>query len=150
MANIIFFDIDDVLFKTDLFIESGFKKYEPYEDVKEVIKKIEKKSEIGILSQGDYNLQISKISNTDLFKLFKKENIFIVEEKNEIIRNIFKNFKDKVIYVIDDRTDNLSKIKKAYSKSKTILIKRGRHQNISNGYKPDFIISNLNEILKII
>lgn len=150
MTKIIFFDIDDVLFKTDLFIKSGLKKYESYEDAKEVIEKIENEFEIGILSQGEYNLQISKLTNIDLLKHFKKENILIVEEKNKISENIFEMFKDRVIYVLDDRIDNLCKIKEISLGIKTILIKRGRHQDLNNDYRPDFIINTLSELLKIL
>ncbi len=150
MTSIIFFDIDDVLFKTDLFIKSGFKKYEAYEDAKEIVEKIGKKFEIGILSQGEYDLQINKLTKTGLLELFKKENIFIVEEKNKITGNIFKKFKNKIIYVLDDRIDNLSKIKKTSLAIKTILIKRGRHQDLNCDYKPDFTINNLSGLLKIL
>ncbi len=150
MANIIFFDIDDVIFKTALFIESGLKKYEPYEDAKEVIEKLGNEFEIGILSKGEYDFQINKLTKTKLLKLFKKENIFIVEEKNKIIKDICKKFKQKVIYVLDDRIDSLDKIKKSCSNIKTVLIKRGRHQDIKSNYCPDFTINNLYGLLEIL
>jgi FMN phosphatase YigB (HAD superfamily) len=150
LKKIILFDIDDVLFKTDLFIQSGFKTYKPYEDAKDALEKIKRTADIAILSKGEYNLQLDKLNKVNLIGLFKTESIFIVDEKSEMVKSLFLKFKDKDIFIIDDRLDNLEEIKKANSLIKVILIKRGRYQGLKSDFQPDFIVNSLEQILKFI
>jgi FMN phosphatase YigB (HAD superfamily) len=150
LKKIVLFDIDDVLFKTNVFIQSGLKRFESYKDTKEALEKTKERAEVAILSKGEYNLQLTKLKNTGLIDFFDINNIFIVKEKNAEIESAILRFKDYIIFIIEDRLDNLSAIKKVNQKIKTVWIKRGRHKNLVWDYKPDFTINNLNQILKII
>ncbi len=149
MKKIIFFDIDDTLFKTSLFIKSGQKKYQTYKEALKVIENIKKTSEVAILSKGEYDFQVKKLKETNLLNLFKKENIYIVAEKKEELKKIFIKYKDHSIYVIEDRSDNLAEIKKMFPQINSILIKRGRYKNLPE-LNPDHIVKNLNKTLTII
>ena len=150
MKKVVFFDIDDVLFKTNVFISSGLKSYQDYGGTETSVAKIKKLADIAVLSKGEYNLQLDKLKKTGLLSFFKKDDIFIVREKNEIVKSIFSKFEDRIIFVIDDRLDCLEKIKKNYPKIKAIWIKRGRYKNLSCAFKPDFIVDNLSQIIKVL
>lgn len=150
MKKIVFFDIDDVLFNTALFIDSEFKVFKAYEDAKEVLEKIRKDADVAILSKGEYNLQLTKLKESNLISFFEKESIFVVEEKNEAVRDIFATFKDKDIFMVDDRLNTLWEIKKNNPSVKTVWIKRGRHTNIACEYKPDYSIDSLSQLLELI
>jgi FMN phosphatase YigB (HAD superfamily) len=148
LKKIVFFDIDDVLFKTNVFINSGLKKYEAYKDAKKIIQKVKSLNNIAILSKGEQNLQFNKLKRTKLLELFQKENIFIVNDKGREAKKVFSEFKSNNIVLIDDRIDTLWEIKKDNPKVKTIWIKRGRHKNLTCNFKPDYSVKNLNQAFK--
>jgi FMN phosphatase YigB (HAD superfamily) len=150
LKKIVFFDIDDVLFNTATFINSGLKTYEPYEDSFLALEKVKNVAEVAILSRGEYNLQLTKLKNTNLLDFFDKDNVFIVEAKDSIVKSIFSRFKDSIIFVIEDRLDNLSEIKKYEPNVKTVCIKRGRHKDLESSFIPDFTINKLEDLLNII
>jgi FMN phosphatase YigB (HAD superfamily) len=150
MNKIIFFDIDDVLFKTNVFIVSGLKEYTCYEDAKKSIIEIKKIATLGILSKGKLDFQLAKLEKTGLIKFFKKEDIYIVPAKDKSVNKIFSKYKDREIFVIDDRIDNLNRLKRVNQNIKTIFIKRGRYKYFQYGNKFDFKIKDLKQLVKTI
>jgi FMN phosphatase YigB (HAD superfamily) len=150
LNKIIFFDIDDVLFNTATFIDSGLKTYKAYEDSASTLTKLKNLSQVAILSKGEYNLQLTKLRSTNLLDFFEKENIFIVDAKDSIVKNIFSKFKDFLIFVIEDKLDNLSEIKKNEPRVKTVFLKRGRYKDAISSFIPDFKIEKLEDLINIL
>lgn len=150
MNKVLFIDIDDVLFDTDHFKNNDLQIFKLYDDVKEALIKLKQIIKIAILSKGEDDFQKQKLIKTGLLDLFIEKDIHIVGEKDDRLKLIFEKYKGLEKYILDDRIDNLEKIKEIEPAIKTILIKRGRYQDLVSIYKPDYVVRNFEEIINLI
>ena len=124
-----------------------------YEETKEVLESIAKDPsiKIGIFSGGESGFQLKKIEQVENF--FNKDHIHIIKYKHLNVQKIIKKYKNFKIYLIDDMLDILYNAKKIDKDMITIWIKRGRFAKNAKpikGFKPDFEIGDLKEIVSII
>lgn len=152
--TLVLFDIDDVLFNTDHFIKSELTDFALYEDVLTTLDEVAKSAEIGILSQGELELQTKKLIETGIHDRFTKDHIHIVAKKDESLRHVLNKYIGHTsIFFIDDRLQGLYHAKNSLHMIKTIWLKRGRYANAHEGieaFSPDYIISDFSEIIKIV
>lgn len=150
---IILFDIDYTLFDTALFKKTNFARYSLYQEVHGVLSDLSKKTTLGIFSQGEENLQKSKLKATKIEHFFQEEHIHIELQKEEKIKIIGEKYKDTRLYIADDKLALLSLMKKEYPRVFTIWIKRGvyaENQKPIPGFTPDAVMENLSGIIPII
>lgn len=152
---IVLLDIDDVLFNTDLFIKSNRKEYSLYGDILSFLETLSKIADIGILSQGGYELQTKKLKITGIHNSFVNEYFHIVNKKDETLKEILNRYENTKtdIFFIDDRLNGLFYAKQALPALRCILIRRGRYvdkQQKVKGFEPDYIINDLNDIMPYI
>jgi len=150
---IIFFDIDYTLFDTALFKKTNFTKYSLYEEVPSVLANLSKNLELGIFSQGDKDLQNSKLKVTKIDHFFQKEHIYIESEKEEKIKSIIEKYKNIQLYIAEDKLFILSLMKKENPDIFTIWIKRGvyaQNQKPIPDFMPDAVMYNLSGIIPLI
>ncbi len=124
-----------------------------YEETKEVLESIAKDPsiKIGIFSGGESGFQLKKIEQIENF--FNKDHVHIIKYKHLNILKIIQKYKNFKIYLIDDILDILYNAKKIDKNMTTVWIKRGRfaeNAKLIKGFKPDFEIRNLKEIIPII
>ncbi len=153
--TIVLFDIDDVLFDTQHFIETNLEEFRLYEDAEAVLKKIAPFAEIGILSQGEYDFQLKKLIQTGIRHEIVSEHMHIVPAKDQTMVKVLEKYRinSKRVFFIDDRLNGLYHTKMILPQITTILLKRGRYidnQEEINDFKPDRIIHKLEEIIDII
>lgn len=127
-----------------------------YPDVEPLLKKIENKFDLFLLSYGDKNFQREKIEKSDIAKFFKK--VFITSDINKastfkkIIASASKRgLKEKTIF-IDDNPAALSAVKEKFPKVITIRMNRGegRYKKEKSNQNIDFSVKNLKELEKIL
>lgn len=150
---IILFDIDYTLFDTALFKKTNFTQFSLYEEVPWVLTSLSKKAILGIFSQGESDLQRSKLKATKIESLFQKGHIFIELQKEENIKKIMHKCKNMYVYVADDKLPLLSLMKKQFPRVFTIWIKRGvyaQNQEPIHGFTPDAVMENLSGIIPLI
>jgi len=152
--ELVLFDIDDVLFHTQRFIDSGLVDFQLYEDVLVTLDALAEKYEFGILSQGESTLQIKKLIETGIDNKFAKDHIHIVEKKDASLSQTLKPYtKMEKIWFIDDRIAGLFYAKQALPQLKTIWLRRGRHvltDQTIDGFTPDFEVEKLSEVTTIL
>ena len=119
-----------------------------FKDASVFLSKMHKKDTF-VLSFGTNKFQKEKIKNSGIEKYFNKIIIINHAEKGKAIRKIIGNTKEAFLF-IDDRVKFLEEVKNKYPFAKTILVKRkeGRYNDKKNRYC-DFVVSNLNQALKI-
>lgn len=150
---VILLDIDDTLFNTALFIQSGLSNHEVYDEVMRVLKKLSTFAILGIFSEGETDFQKTKLEKTEILKYFKEDDIHIYGDKNTNFLQAIDNYKDNKVFLVDDRLDVLNSAKRKMKKIITIWIKRGRYaenQKPISGFKPDAKVENLSEIVRIV
>lgn len=150
---IILFDIDYTLFDTAIFKKTNFTRYSLYKEVHGVLSDLSKKLILGIFSQGEENLQNSKLKETKIDHFFHKDHIYIELQKEDKIKRIGDKYKNIHLYIADDKLVLLSLIKKEYPRIFTIWIKRGvyaKNQKPIPGFTPDAVMENLSGIIPII
>ncbi len=98
--NILLFDIDGTLVKTGL---SFLRKTA----IADAISQLSNNYELGIFSQGFYNIQTLKLRLTNLYSYFSKNLIFISHNKVGLLQSIIDKNSDIIII------DNSKKIQKA-------------------------------------
>jgi FMN phosphatase YigB (HAD superfamily) len=150
---IILFDIDNTLFNTQDFKKSGLTQYSAFTEVKKVLSAFHKKAILGIFSQGELEFQKAKLKKTGLYNFFVKEHIYIEILKKDKIEFLIKKYQQNHIYFIDDNLSILESVKKSFSSAIIIWVKRGEYANLQNpipGFTPDFTITNLTSLSKII
>ncbi len=152
--KIILLDIDDTLFNTKRFKDSNLTKYSLYKEVPDTLEKLSEHALLGILSQGETDFQLKKLHNTDIYEYFAPENIHIFTQKHLSYKNVFPLYTEKeAIYFVEDRLDQLAEAKKNTISLITVWMKRGRYvksQEALNDFIPDFIITNLNELVPLV
>lgn len=150
--NVILFDIDYTLFDTALFKKTNLQKYSLYHEELEVLNKISKKAILGIFSEGDKNLQKSKLKETKIYDLFHQEHVHIEPQKEKIIKEIGEKYKNIALSIVDDKLPVLSLLKKQNPYIFTVWIKRGVYalnQPPLPDFSPDAVIGNLKELLPL-
>lgn len=106
---------------------------------------------IGILSTGLDKHQLAKIRSID--KYLHKEHIHIFVDKVQQLPNILEKYSDSRIILIDDLPKVLVAAKNLNKDVNTILIKREKKYEETieiSDYKPDFLIKDQSEILRIL
>lgn len=98
--DILLFDIDGTLLKSGLnFLQRT--------TIADSINQLSNKYELGIFSQGFYNIQTLKLKLTNLYSYFSKDLFFISHNKSRLLQDIID--KNTNIIIID----NSKKIQKA-------------------------------------
>jgi len=153
LSKTVLFDIDYTLFNTDIFKQAQLKKHSVYSEVRNVLIQLSKIAKLGIFSEGDLNLQKTKLLKTDIHKYFSKEHIHIVPKKDEIIEKILQKYKNTTVFLVDDKLTILHQAKTIRPSLFTIWVKRGKYaknQKPLKGFVPDAIIESLNELIPVI
>lgn len=151
--KIVLFDIDYTLFDTDFFKKTNLRKHLVYDEVDDVLSRLSKIAKLGIFSEGDLNLQKTKLLRTDIHKYFSKEHIHIVPKKDETIEGILQKYKNTTVFLVDDKLTILHQAKTIRPSLFTIWVKRGKYaknQKPVKGFVPDAIIESLNELIPVI
>ena len=151
--TIVLFDIDYTLFDTKAFIDSGFKKYAPYDEIPPTIKRLSKSFDLGIFSKGEIEFQNNKLDKTGLRKYFKKSNIHIFEDKNANLKDVIGKYDNYKVFLIDDKLQVLYEAKLSMPLIVTIWIKRGpfaENQKPIENFFPDITVNNLVNLSKIV
>lgn len=151
--KIILFDIDYTLFNTDIFKQSQLKTHSVYDEVHDVLKKLSKIAQFVIFSEGEINFQKTKLNKTDIKKYFNEQDIIISKSKVNKLRQILNRYSHGQIFFVDDKLSILFDAKKMLPDVFTIWVKRGiyaKNQKPIPGFKPDYEINNLKEIVSII
>jgi FMN phosphatase YigB (HAD superfamily) len=150
---VVLLDIDDTLFDTALFIQSGLLEHKVYEEVRQVLENLNTFATLGIFSKGEVQFQKTKLRETDLVKFFEEKNIHIFDDKNINLVQTVNKYKGSKIFLVDDRLEVLSSAKKNTKQIFTIWMKRGRYaqsQKEIPGFFPDARVENLLEVVKIV
>lgn len=152
LNKIVFFDIDYTLFDTDTYKKTGLQTYQLFQEVKEVLERVLKCAEIGILSEGQEDIQREKLRKTGIEHLFNKNNVHITQSKKDFMKSILNNYKDRNIVLIDDRKDMLLIGKELYPSLITIWIRRGIYQDMKTEeeFSPDYSFESLKEVSSVI
>lgn len=150
---IVLFDIDDILFDTATFIESGLSEYKLYEEVTRTLDSLNSFVTLGIFSKGENQFQKTKLEKTGLLKFFNKENIYIFKDKNANLTQVVNKYRDSKVFLVDDRLEILYFAKNNAKQIFTVWVKRGRYvesQKPIAGFTPDAKVENLEEVVRIV
>ena len=151
---IVLLDIDDTIFNTEKFKKSDFTQFELYKDVQKALEELSSIAMLGILSQGELTFQKRKLLETNIHHYFHESHTHIVDVKVEAFKKILADYsgKGKILF-IEDRLKTLSQAKKTDPSIVAIWIQRGRYahtQQTVPGFTPDYIISDLDELISIV
>ena|SRR3989344_3167701 len=151
--KVVLFDIDYTLFNTDVFKETQLEKHSVYDEVHGVLEKLSKISKLVIFSEGEINFQKTKLDKTDIKRYFNEHNMHIFKSKTDGLQLVLKKYLHGKLFLVDDKLSILHDAKKLLSDVFTIWVKRGiyaENQKEIPGFKPDFEIRDLKEIVSII
>ena len=153
MKKVVFFDIDRTLFDTEVFKESGLQTHVIYEEVLDVLEELSREALLGIFSQGQLDLQTTKLVKTGIHGHFLKKYMHIVADKTEAMPAVFEQYRGKRVFFVDDKLTALYEAKKLYSWLFTIWVKRGKYAEATKpieGFEPDVTVYDLRNIVKIV
>ena len=151
--KVVLFDIDYTLFNTDVFKETQLEKHSVYDEVHGVLEKLSKISKLVIFSEGEINFQKTKLDKTDIKRYFNEHDMHIFKSKTDGLQLVLKKYLHGKLFLVDDKLSILHDAKKLLSDVFTIWVKRGiyaENQKEIPGFKPDFEIRDLKEIVSII
>lgn len=151
--KVVLLDIDYTLFNTGVFKESKLATYQLYDEVIDMLVSLKGKVILGIFSEGELDFQSSKLQRTDIYKHFLDENIHIVNNKDEKLKEVLIKYNDKQIIVVDDKLTVLHTAKQIIPNLITIWVKRGiyaENQKEIPNFTADFIINDLEKVPEII
>lgn len=151
--TITIFDIDYTLFDTAHFKQSALSEYEIYKEVLGVLEDLSGFTMLGIFSKGKFELQSNKLEKTGIAKFFKKENVYIFDNKDENLIKIIDKHKGFKIFLVDDKLDVLYSAKKYMKQVFVIWVKRGwyaENQKTIPDFTPDAEVENLSEVVRIV
>ena len=150
--KLVLFDIDYTLFDTASFIKSDLSEYKLYEEVKNVLKKIARISELGIFSEGTYDFQTAKLLETGIIDHFTKNRIHIFTDKKSSIDEVLDKYKKYKIFLVDDKINVLMVAKKTNPSTICIWLKNGPFAERAEGtdFNADFVLTDLKELEGII
>lgn len=150
---IILFDIDYTLFDTEKFKGTNLQTFELYEEAVEVLGKLKKTVHLGIFSEGNLDLQKTKLFRTKIDNSFTKKHIHIVINKEQTLKGVLKKYKNYLVFLVDDKLTVLYQAKQLLPSLVTIWVKRGmyaQNQAPIEGFVPDAIIENLRELVPLV
>ncbi|MBI2430686.1 MAG: hypothetical protein HYV39_01575 [Candidatus Levybacteria bacterium] len=151
--KVILFDIDYTLFDTEKFKGTNLQTFSLYEEAVDVLAKLKENAYLGIFSEGNHNLQKTKLLKTKIHNSFAKRYIHIVANKEEKVEEILKKYKKYLVFLVDDKLTVLYQAKQLFPSLVTIWVKRGRYalkQSPIEGFTPDAIIGSLRELPPIV
>lgn len=151
--KVVLLDIDRTLFDTDVFKESGLQTHSIYDEVLEVLEELSKEALLGIFSQGQLDLQTTKLIKTGIHGHFQKNYMHIVVDKSEAMPAVFEKYKNDRVFFVDDKLTALHEAKKSYPWLFVIWVKRGKYamlQKPIKGFKPDATVKDLRNIVHIV
>ncbi len=144
---ILLFDIDYTLFDTAAFKESGLTSYNLYPEVKNILESLCKSYTLGILSQGETDFQMKKLTETEILELFDKNHIFIIPDKLQALSGIMGKLSHEDVLFVDDKLEMLEEAKKLDPKLKTVWVKNGPFAKSTQcTFTPDKTIPFLSEL----
>jgi FMN phosphatase YigB (HAD superfamily) len=150
---VVLLDIDDTLFNTALFKQSGLSEFKVYGEVMQTLEELCNKVILGIFSKGAEQFQKDKLKKTEMMKFFKEENVHVFEDKNINLTQVLNKYSGSKIFLVDDILEVLQNAKKNSEKIFTIWMKRGRYaenQKPTPGFCPDCEVANLAEVVTIV
>lgn len=150
---VILLDIDDTLFDTANFKQSGLSEYKVYEEVEKTLSDLSIIATLAIFSKGEDQFQKTKLEKTGLLKFFDDKNVYIFDDKNINLLGVIGKYKDSKIFLVDDILEVLHSAKKNAEQVVTIWVKRGRYAHSQKeipGFTPDATITSLNEVVGLI
>lgn len=139
------------LFEAVLMDEASYEKA-VFDETVEVLQELSQNKDfrIGIFSGGREEHQLKKIEKFKHF--FHEEHIHILRMKDKDLPHIMKQYEHDTVVLIDDILQILYNAKKFHPNMTVIWMKRGRlaDQQKIEEFEPDYTVTNLREILKII
>ncbi|QQG40455.1 MAG: hypothetical protein HYV37_02690 [Candidatus Levyibacteriota bacterium] len=153
MKKVVLFDIDYTLFDTEKFKGTNLQTFALYKEAVDVLEKLKDTVYLGIFSEGNLDLQKTKLIKTKIHSSFTRKHIHIVVNKEERIEQVLKKYKNCLVFLVDDKLTVLCQAKKLLPSLVAIWVKRGIYaekQLPINGFTPDAIIENLRELIPII
>lgn len=149
---LVLFDIDYTLFDTAKYKESHLTKFGTYEEIEKALIEVVKTADLGILSEGEYDFQTTKLLQTDILKHFDHDRVHIVLDKLAELPEILKQYKDRTLYLVDDKLTVLHAAKQIRPELVTIWIKRGPYAEEMQSvmYNPDHEVETLEKIVDLI
>lgn len=153
MKKVVLFDIDRTLFNTEVFKESDLQTHSVYEEVLEVLEQLSKEALLGIFSQGQLDLQTTKLIKTGIHGHFQKKHMHIVADKTGAMPAVFEKYKHHRVFFVDDKLTALYEAKKFYPWLFTIWVRRGKYalrQEPIEGFEPEATITDLREVVKLV
>lgn len=151
--KIVLFDIDYTLFDTEKFKDTNLQTFRLYEEAVDVLAKLKEKAYLGIFSEGNLDLQKTKLFRTKIHNSFTKKHTHIVMNKEQTLKEVLNKYKNYLVFLVDDKLTVLYQAKKLLPTLVTIWVKRGKYANAQEpieGFTPDAIIRDLRELPKII
>src|SRR5690348_2812523 len=121
--KIVLFDIDYTIFDTDLFKKSKLQRYKVYDEVHDILARLQKVALLGILSEGNTEFQHTKLRETTVDHYFEKKHIHVVPLKNEALAAILHKYRDKAVFLVDDKLECLYLAKQYQPAVFTIWVK---------------------------
>jgi|SRR5579885_739297 len=169
---IILFDIDDTLFDTEAFRDSGLTTYQLYPDVLPALTKLSSFATLGIFSEAKYTFQDGKITRTEgilspqayefqfnklikthIAHFFSKEHLHIVGNKAASFPDVLSAYTSDHVYFVDDKLPFLQEAATVLPSLNTIWLRRGRFAQTQMpipGFTPGHRIDSLVEIESIV
>jgi FMN phosphatase YigB (HAD superfamily) len=150
---VVLLDIDDTLFNTALFKQSGLSEFKVYGEVMQALEELCNTVILGIFSKGAEQFQKDKLEKTEMIKFFKEENVHVFEDKNINLTQVLNKYSGSRIFLVDDILEVLQNAKKNSETIFTIWMKRGRYaenQKPIPGFIPDGEVANLAEVVRIV
>lgn len=143
----VLFDIDYTLFNTDSFKKSGLTLYTLYPQVKKVLELLNTKYTLGILSEGEMELQMNKLKQTGIVNLFNQKSTFIVKDKHGELEQIMKLLEAEKAVFVEDKKEMLARAKELDKNLITVWVKNGPYaQSTQSTFIPDYQINTLIEL----
>jgi len=148
---ILLFDIDYTIFDTKAFKESGLTSYILYPGVKNILEQLSGTYTLGILSQGETDFQMKKLTETGILDIFDKNHIFIIPDKLQALSDIMGQLSQQDVIFVEDKLEVLEEAKKLDPFLNTIWIKNGPFaQATKSTFIPDKTIDSFSQILEVI
>lgn len=151
--KVVLFDIDYTLFDTAEFKKSNLQTYSVYQEVLDVIEKLQPIAKLGIFSEGKLELQKNKLVQTSIHSFFSDEFVHIVPTKDETLYGILDKYDEFTLFLVDDKLLVLYNAKKYKPSIFTIWVKRGiyaQKQEPIEGFLPDATTDDLRGIVELV
>lgn len=142
--KLILFDIDYTLFDTDTFKASQLRLFSLYPFVEEVLRAISGAYTLGILSQGEKELQEKKLKETGIIHFFDPSHMYIVENKHTELEKIMKSLVKFSTILVEDKKEMLERAHEFDSDLVTVWVKNGPYASSTlSEFKPSYAIPDV-------